>query len=395
MHMPSQRVRKEMHSEAASLWVVPAEGKELAVLIKAPTSSIKALLKGCDAEIIFGLKDGYLCSGLRVFDIPDSPLFISGAVRHTEEHQAIARLLKDKVSPVFLFNEMDACLAWSNVSFSEADADKGTDLLDDISNLYTGEFDNNCSFALDCFSYTTDKSRTYPNAAEIPFVTISANIEPWRITNNTFLGNQESHAIVIDDENEGEIFERAIWASLESAFPLNLYKSPKVQIGKKTRELTDVLAFHKYGSFLIEAKDLSILQAGVDRNLERRIKGVQKQAKKAIGQLVGSYKALKRGEKIFDTNGIELNVERENPPHCIILISELMDSGDWSEIEQELFKAIKSTGAFFHLLDFREFIALLKVSSGRSDLLDYNLMERYEIFIQCKSVHIRSQPAPS
>jgi len=396
MHIPSERVHGEMTSEAASLWIVPAnEGKEIAVLIKAPTASIKALIEGCNSEIILGIKDQYLCSGIRIHDTPDSPLLISGAVRHAEEHQSINRLLQERKSPIFLFNEMDVCLAWSNVSINETHASEAINLLEGAPDLYTGKFDQSCSFSLDCFCYSTDKTQTYPNAVEIPTISIGVNVEPWRINNNTFIGIRESHSVLIDERNEGEIFERAIWASLESVFPLTLHKSPQVKIGEKEREFTDVLAYHKYGSFLIEAKDLSVLQSGFDRSLERRVKGVQKQAKKAIGQLVGSYNALKRGEKICDANGNELDVERNNPPHCIILITELIHSGDWSQIENELLNAISETGAFFHLLDFRELISILKGSFGNSELLDYNLMERCKAFIKCKSVHIRSQVAPN
>jgi hypothetical protein len=191
------------------------------------------------------------------------------------------------------------------------------------------------------------------------------------------------------------MFERAVWASLESVFPLTLHKSPQVKTGDKTRELTDVLTFYEYGSFLIEAKDLSVLQAGYERDQERRTKGVQKQTKKAIAQLVGASKALTRGKQIFDANGEELNIVRDKPAHCIVLITELMHWGDWSEVETQLMDAMRSTGSFFHLLDLREFIMLLKGSSGKAPLLDYNLIERCKAFIKNGSVHIRSRLAPS
>jgi hypothetical protein len=119
---------------------------------------------------------------------------------------------------------------------------------------------------------------------------------------------------------------------------------------------------------------------------------VQKQVKKAIAQLIGASKALKNNNAIFDANGKEIIVDRKEPPHCIILITELMHYGDWKEIEIQLFEAMQETGAFFHLLDLREFIALLKGSSGKVELLDYNLMERCKIFVDKQSVFIRSQP---
>ena len=80
---------------------------------------------------------------------------------------------------------------------------------------------------------------------------------------------------------------------------------------------------------------------------------------------------------------------RTIPPHCIVLITELMTSGNWDSITKQLLDAIEETGALFHLLDLREFITLLKQSSGKPELIDYNLVERCKFFCQKQSVFIR------
>lgn len=396
MHIPSERVYSEMRSEAASLWIVPAnDGDEIAILIKAPSSSIKALIAGCELELVLGKINEYLCNGVRIHDMPDAPILISGAQRNIEEHRALFRLLKDLTAPVFLFNEMDVCLAWTNLTITASDATRIKKNIGDISTIYVGDFTSDCSHALDSFCYSTDQTQTYPDATLIPLEFIEVGLEPWRINNNSFIGIRESHSVVIDDKNEGEIFERAIWASLESVFPFNIHKSPQVRIGNKVRELTDVLAFHQYGSILIESKDLSVLQAGFERDQRRRTNGVKKQISKAIKQLVGACNALKNGNEVIDSKGDIVNLVRDQPYHCIILITEMMHWGEWKEIEQELMEAMKSTGAFFNLVDLREFITLLKGSSGRAESLDYNLMERCKSFVNCGSVHLRSQIAPN
>ena len=66
-----------------------------------------------------------------------------------------------------------------------------------------------------------------------------------------------------------------------------------------------------------------------------------------------------------------------------------MTCGDWDKISNQLIDAIEQTGALFHLLDLREFITLLKQSSGDPKLIDYNLFERCKIFMEKKSVLIR------
>lgn len=80
MHLPSERVYREMRSEEASLWFVPANGgEEPALLIKAPSSAIKALIAGCPLHLIFGRKEHYLSIGVRILDMPDAPIMISGS----------------------------------------------------------------------------------------------------------------------------------------------------------------------------------------------------------------------------------------------------------------------------------------------------------------------------
>lgn len=396
MHIPSKRVYDEMRSEAASLWVVPAnDGDELAVLIKAPSSSIKALIAGCSVELIFGKVDNYICNGIRIHDMPDAPILISGVQRDIEEHHALTCLLEEKTAPVFIFNEMDVCLAWTNIIINEDHAQNTLNFLGDSSGFYIGDFNNECSCALDSFCYSTDPIQKYPNASLIPLNIIKPTLEPWRTNNNCFIGARESHSININDTNEGEIFERAIWASLESIIPLNIYKSPQVEIGEKIRELTDVFAFHESGCILVESKDLSVLQAGYERDQQRRTNGVQKQILKAIKQLVGASNAVSRGNKVLDASGNLLNIVRDKPSHCIILITEMMHWGDWRKVELEIMKAMQSTGSFFNLLDLSEFITLLKGSSGKIELLDYNLIERCKSFVENGSVHIRTQITPN
>ncbi|MDO5690437.1 MAG: hypothetical protein Q4G61_09330 [Tissierellia bacterium] len=395
MHIPSKRVHNEMKAEDGSLWYVPANGgKELALLIKMPTNSIKALISGCSMSLTFGKHDRILCRGVKIQDIPDSSVSISGVQKVLEEHYALIRALKEITLPIFLFNEMDVCLAWTNAKLT-SDSNKSLDSIGQPQELYVGQFTDEASHALDCFDFSLDKTRIFQGAHTIPILEIIPTLEEWRVVKNIFIGNHEHHTIDIDEKNEGEIFERIIWATLESVFPLTLYKCPQVKIGKKTRELTDVFSYYTYGSFFIEAKDLSVINAGYSRDIVRCTAGIQKQVKRAICQLIGASKAFLRGETIFDGEGHELSIERNPPPHCIILITELMHYGDWKNIEIELINAMQETGALFHLLDLRELITILKGCSGKAERLDYHLIKRCEMFVKTKSIFIRSRPKSS
>ena len=378
-----------MRSEIASLWYVPAnDGNETALIIKAPTPTIKAAILGCPLKLFFGKEDAYLCKAVMIEDVPGSPVIISGVQIEAEEHQALLKSVQQKSFPVFLFNEMDICVASSIIQLNLNDSEKILSFIKS-EKLYSGNFDSLASAVLDCFEYTLDKALPYQNVHEMDIVEIAPDIGEWETNKIYFLNQAIAQKTDIAEKDEGEIFERTIWGSLESVFPTTLYKSPKVKIGEKTRELTDVYAYYEYGSFLIECKDLSVIQAGYERNMDKRIGGIQKQIKKALKQLVGATNAFKRGDIILDNVNKAIVVDRSQPPHCIVLITELITSGDWNEIAELLIDAVQQTGAFFHIIDFREFITLLKQSSGDPKLIDYNLMERCKICLEKRSVLIR------
>ncbi|MBO5287120.1 MAG: hypothetical protein J6B34_03265 [Clostridia bacterium] len=389
MHIPSEKVYNKMRSEIASLWYVPAnDGNETALIIKAPTPTIKAAILGCPLKLFFGKEDAYLCKAVMIEDVPGSPVIISGVQIEAEEHQALLKSVQQKSFPVFLFNEMDICVASSIIQLNLNDSEKILSFIKS-EKLYSGNFDSLASAVLDCFEYTLDKALPYQNVHEMDIVEIAPDIGEWETNKIYFLNQAIAQKTDIAEKDEGEIFERTIWGSLESVFPTTLYKSPKVKIGEKTRELTDVYAYYEYGSFLIECKDLSVIQAGYERNMDKRIGGIQKQIKKALKQLVGATNAFKRGDIILDNVNKAIVVDRSQPPHCIVLITELITSGDWNEIAELLIDAVQQTGAFFHIIDFREFITLLKQSSGDPKLIDYNLMERCKICLEKRSVLIR------
>lgn len=383
-----------MRSEDSGIWFVPAnDGNEAAALIKAPTSTLKSLLVGAELKFIFGFSDNNLCCGVRIYDVPEAPLLLSNTQRHLEEHEALLLIARNGIAPVFLYNEMDVCMAWSDGYISTQSQESLVPLVSNPKSFYTGKPTDATTKVLDSFCNQIDPD--IPGAG-IPINLLEVPIThgSWVLNQVSFVGFRESHTITLDDPDEGSAFEKATWASFESVFPLTLYRSPQVVSGSKARELTDVLTSYEHGAFLIEAKDLSVIRARKERTRHRRLKGIQKQTKKAIGQLIGASRMIDMGKTITDHTGNELSLALDQPLHCIVLLTELMHEGDWSEIVAMLKKAMIETENYFHVLDLRELIKLLKISKGEAQLLDYNLIKRCEHFVELDSIHIRSQPDP-
>lgn len=189
------------------------------------------------------------------------------------------------------------------------------------------------------------------------------------------------------------MLENSVWAALSSVYPAQLYKSPAVENGEKTRELTDVLALSSQGNILIETKDLAMLASKGSRAHARRVSGVKKQALKGVTQLVGAAKALRRNCKISSSEGKVLNVDLSDKLHCVAIVSELF-AENWDEVYEAAVAAMRETGDLFHVIDYRELVAVLKIARGRDGTLQMVLTKRLEHVLRQQTLNVRSRQAP-
>ncbi len=386
-----EELSNEINAEDAAIWYV--EQGQPRLIVKTITPSIKALITGCSLKLIFGRKDDYLCVGVKIIDIPDAPLIISKVQHKSEEHNALECSLKNGQFDIFLINEMNVLEARGQIEISKKDALDVLNFINEISTAYVGTYKKEMEYVHDCFlvSIDSEAKKMYPNACKISIIEIETEVENWNTNKIYFCGENETYNFSINNEREGETFESEIASALVSVFPYTLYKNPKVKIGNDVRELTDILSYYEFGSFLIETKDVSVINSGYERNKTRRILGIQKQVKTAIKQMEGAVKAFMEGCKIYTRNNEEIEINRTVIPHCIILITEFIHDGDWSEIEEMIFEVNNKTGAFFQILDLREFIKILKASSSDARIIDANLLLRWKEMIKKHTIHIRGE----
>ena len=175
------------------------------------------------------------------------------------------------------------------------------------------------------------------------------------------------------------------------SFGNHLYKGPQINKNGKQRELTDVLGYYELGLFLIESKTAAVFSAQENKSVEKKIASIQKQIIKGINQVVGACKSLKDNYTVYDSHGQAIELDRNVIPHCIVLVSEILHSGDWTNIDKHMIDAAKKNNIFLHVMDLSEFILILKASSGKKEVFDYNLMKRFEQWVQHKTIHMRSR----
>ncbi len=385
------RIYQELISENASIWYI-ADDYGSKIIIKAPSSTIRAIINGCKVIFLFG-KDSqtdkiFFHTGVKIYDDAVNCLLITGTHRFVQEHESLKAIMQKSSTVIELYNELDACAAVAYVSFNENDRESILKMLGDTKKLYFGDFSTEVVSSLDSFDYSLDKSRDYLKVRDIETLLMEGHFSEWKSKRSFFIGLNEVNEIHLDDQNEGETFEKQIWASLESLFACDLYKNPKIKNKNGERELTDILAFYDKGIFLIESKALAVISLINEKSMDKKVANIQKQIQKGIKQLVGAKKKLDKDVDIFNSHGKIIQLDKNIIPHCIVLVSELLPFGDWKEIVYEMMSVMIKERIYLHVLDLSEFMKYIKISSGKKEYLDFYLMERTKAFIENKSVFL-------
>ncbi|MBD0778249.1 hypothetical protein HPE56_10630 [Maribacter sp. ANRC-HE7] len=388
----TERISKELLGEEASIWFTE-QLNDLSILIKAPINTCKSLINDCGAEIIIGkdntLDKPIIHTGIRILDDKVNPLLLTGSHRYREENNALIKILKSKFCLVGLYNELGVLVATGQVIFN-SDTKKAIEMIGSLDGLFFGDFTKEVTDSLDSFDYTIDDSRQFENPYSIDLMTLDCEFKVWNHVDTHFVGLLEQPQTRIDDIEEGATLEKHVWFSIESLFPYNIYLNPKFKTNKGDKELTDILASYDLGFFLIETKGLSIFAQTKEKSMDKKVATLQKHIRKAIKQLIGATENIERGTEFFNSKGEKIDFKRNVVPHCIVLVAELLQFGDWKNIQKEIRTAMREAKLYLNVMDFREFMTLVKNTKGKKEYLDYYLMLRAEKFIEHDNIHLRS-----
>lgn len=380
-----ENIYREMKGEDVGIWFI-SDKYGFKTSVKIPSNVIRSLISGCQMELLFGKdkKDNkiYFHTGSRIYDDFTNPVLITQSCRFIRDYEGLKRILNERKVVIELYDELLTCSATAELTIKEEDQIAVLEFIEDINNLYTGNYDADLSVSLDSFVYSLDSSQKTSNSYKIKTKSIPCEIKNWNIINKHFVGFSDAQQVKISDKDEGRIFERQIWYSMESLFLNDIYLNPVVKQESKHRELTDIFAHHQYGNFLVETKALGILKIDTQQTIERKVANVKKQISKGIKQLIGASKSIKKNLPIYSYLGKEIKIDSSLVPHCMVLVSELIPLGNWKEIENEIMLAIINEKIYLHVMDYPEFMKYIKASLGKAETLDYYLMERAKSFIE-------------
>jgi len=385
MHFPSENHRRELHSVPEFVRVTLAKGRdqrEPTVLVKSSTITLKYLSRLATTRFVAAhTPEGWLLYGLRIYDHSEHPAFIWSVAGSADELRALKAMAAGEATYFFLFNEVPVNVAWAPWK-SEGD----TAIL---SRLAAGaklpDRDPPPAVMADFIE------RLFGNDAEaLPrYLSPEFGILPWSEIHTTYITNSmEPSPLSLFAEDEGGQQEELCHWLTDTIQPEGTWRSPQLVTPSKTRELTDFLLSHDYGAFLIESKALSLLQRDPLPDRSRLASRVIKHMAKATRQLTAAIRHLKNGELITDLKGNALEINREQPPHAIILVPDLNLLHDEEQFGPAyLVDFLDATRAFLHILDPMELFRVVQAAAmikerGRTitliEALDSYLVQRFE-----------------
>jgi hypothetical protein len=367
-----------------------SHGFEPTLLVKGSTLLLKYLAMSAPMQLIFARIDERLMYAIKVVNDPEKPAVLWSILERDEENKAILALCKARACRLFLFNEIAVNVAEAEISI-ELPTTKMRELL---SRLVIGRIDH--SVLQDKVAIILDGLRTGAIYDDVVLVELRG-ISAWTRVKNALIKNDATpSSLDLFDADEGNQQEQiAVWLT-DNLHPLGAYHSPQITVGAATRELTDILLSHEYGSILIESKALSILARSSLPCRAKLTKDVSSHIKKAISQLRGGIRKIKGGVPISKRNGDPIEIERSNPAHAIVLVPDLDLVEDRLDYGVELMtEFMEATGGFLHLVDISELLRIVQASEmlakkGKSTTtmmaFDFYLMERASLAAQNKTL---------
>ena len=321
MHILSQPLRSEFLAIPQLVRVTMAEGSyglEPTLLIKASSLELKYLIQfQCINFVLIRLPSKKLGYVVRIDDDVRSPALLWSILELEGERCALRAMVTEPQFVVFLYNELVVNVAWTTATKTSSE-EKVIEWIDSAS---LG--DSQDSLLRNSMLATLDDYLKNNFLRDVHGFN-AIQTEEWKEIRNHYITNRAGNSLLsVFESNEGNQQEEAILWLVDQLSPRGVLKNPTVHLSSDQRELCDLLLTHPYGSILFESKVLSILTRKELPSREKLTRDLSKHIIKAEKQLSGAIRSIKRNYRITDEMGADVDVERDAPPHAIILVPDL------------------------------------------------------------------------
>ncbi len=386
-------LREEFLCTPELVRAVLTDDNQLALAVKAPLSQLKYLIATETISLtLIPLSDGCLAYMLEIPDDPVHPAYVWSAVESDDELAALQKIASGAPCGIYLFNEIAANIAFTSVRLEHrsgaVELDAGAIRMSRYGERYlSGEIDAGIT------QMKTGDPRVEALRAH--------RREPWdHMKLHYYSTGSGASSLSVFDPNEGAQQE-ALGLWLTDTFAIGgAHLNPNVaspNSPSKKRELCDILISEDTHTFIIQSKVLSILTRPKLPTRARLHADTVKYVHHALGQAIGAVRRLRQGHNVTDTAGREIQVDRIQPMHLIVLVPDLSLLSTTDNLGgQFLHDTAVETGCFVHILDPTQLLrvaqSVTKLAAGRTRLskimhFDGYLIHRFERALTIDTPH--------
>jgi hypothetical protein len=383
------------------------DGADVELAIKLTTDMIKALYKGAKMTLIIVVVriqgKAVRIVGLLLEDQKDDPAFVHQPQTDATEVKLFDSLLRKERLWINVFDELVRPVLDGVMILNETEANHAKQELERTRPHYGGHavslLEKAMNLAMrDCRNWRSGKARIEADVWQ----PIAVELQQLRPVN---VASAEAGEFSVTDQDEGGGLEKSVYLLLEANFPGSAHLSPQFLKGSIWREFCDVLVVTTDELFVFQSKVMPVLKRGTEQTNERRTATVLNNVRDALGQLYGSVRKLRLGNKIYTKVGLEIPIHLDSKKaiHGVVLLSTTNLPLPWAVVAKELEAEGTKVSAKFHVLDFIELqqhVAFGKTPAQLSKFLD----RRFEVvsgsgnanvmvrFLNHESTPLSSQP---
>jgi len=372
-----------MAGSHAGVWAESVnENSNVELAVKVSADLAKAILKGAAvtllANVIEVSGESVRVVGLRIEDDQNDPAFMHQPQERATEQAHFDALLQKRMTWITFFDELVRPVMTAKVSWSKKVARTAADYLCQSAPHYKGDnhaiLEEAMDTATDSISgwHKGENSNAARSWKAIPLTL--RNLQP------LIVASPEAGTFVVDHLDEGVELEKSAYLLFEANYPGKAYLNPQVNEGSRKRELCDVLVIGDNQMLVIQSKVTAVLKRSPSQVTERRVANVMANFRKALSQLSGAIRNLRRGIVIYTNEGKEIPTKKEITYvfHGVILLSSTNLALPWTELSKELITASHKSQAQFHVLEFAELQQHVAFAKTVNHVTQW-LAERFEL----------------
>ncbi|WP_087820697.1 hypothetical protein [Photobacterium aquimaris] len=393
MYIPSSFLYQLLRSEQIGIFCESNNEGDKAIIAKLPTSTIKAISLGAKVEFyVFttSVEPHYLALCMKVFDNKNSPMHAILTQRWQNSNNILDVSFFDSELDLVLYDETDAPVQASRIKIKTNTSNKNVkDILQNTKFISLYDYKSGNDFT---DSVCADLGFDFLFHPDYPIVRFKFSVEITDINATKVCHYSEQGSTFYDviQDIDGTRQERQVYQSLCLMDNSNTTISPLVTIGKKERELTDILTITANKQLVaIESKCLQVDIDTLDKSYERTSASIVKHCKKALGQLEGVYKTIKRKERIYDKDDNTLLIEDKYLFYGVVLIDEYRHSKDWNELIILMGELSNRHNICLNIITISELIYTMKLSESNIASFVKFLEKRHEACINSNTIDMR------